>query len=342
MRDIDEDKIFDALSPGGKDKISRKDKLLDELEEIDADDYDISEDSKGNIKPSDPGSFLASRFLKEEDIKNDDANETADDWFSHLVEKSDIKVKANKHKKYDKAFGNGKKKKKKDKNGNEITDFNKEFETEKALLNNLLIDQNNFVDTLQNQYNQLVGKKSYSRGITKNLTDLINDITQGRSTSLQIVDKTIALKKTIADLTMKQKKELGQSEIDTENLSDFASSYLKKMIDEKQQYINGTGSADIGDYTNDEMVNLVSENIGDVDKEFSDETEKYLKYENSNVQIIVKIHDDNEDDYEFEARDEDGNVISDYPLPFKNKISVNRSTNIATDIYGQKYNIEWV
>ena len=45
--------------------------------------------------------------------------------------------------------------------------------------------------------------------------------------------------------------------------------------------------------------------------------------------------------YYYLAKDENGDVISDYPLPSRTSISVNRSTNIATDVYGQKYPIIW-
>ena len=38
---------------------------------------------------------------------------------------------------------------------------------------------------------------------------------------------------------------------------------------------------------------------------------------------------------------EDGDALHDYPLPLKTSISVNKSTNIATDSYGKKYFIIW-
>ena len=39
------------------------------------------------------------------------------------------------------------------------------------------------------------------------------------------------------------------------------------------------------------------------------------------------------------AKDEEGEIIDDYPLPIHTQLSINRSTNIATDTYGKKYQI---
>ena len=72
-----------------------------------------------------------------------------------------------------------------------------------------------------------------------------------------------------------------------------------------------------------------------------DNTDLYLKYENRNVTIYVVIHGDDVENYEFVAEAEDGEVITDYPFPSHTKISINRSTGIATDYFGQKYPIRW-
>ena len=75
--------------------------------------------------------------------------------------------------------------------------------------------------------------------------------------------------------------------------------------------------------------------------ERSSDVDLYLKYENRNVEIKIIITNDDFVNYEFEAIDENGEIIDDYPLPNHTSISVNRSTNIATDEYGKKYDIIW-
>lgn len=342
---------FDTLVPGAKKDRHRE--ILDQLQQMDMDDGFIpSGNDNFEIPPPKPSDyatnsgFLPSNFLVKKNKKKHTIqvpDQTEDEWLAALMDANDVKIKRGKHRTdiFDEALG-GKKKKKKNKDKNEPTDYKKEFETEAALLRNLMIDQSKFVESLQKEYDFLKSNKSSSRGINKNMTDLIANITSGRSLTTQLVEKQIALKKSIADLTMKERKELNGGLTEGENLADFASSYLKQMISERQQLLTG-GSSEIGDYSIDEMSSILNENIMS-DGEYEDrpdEVEKYLEYEDRNVTVWVYMNSNDSEDYEFVALDEDGDEIEDYPLPFKNSLSINRSTNIATDKFGQKYPIRW-
>lgn len=347
-----DDNTLDALVPGAKKDRQRK--ILDQLQQLDMDDGFVSTGHDDYEipppKPSDYNAnngFLPSKFIEKKSKKKhriDVPDQSDDEWLQAMMDANDIKIKpGKKHRKDIFDDADGKKKKKKEKNKDELTDYNKEFETEAALLRNLMIDQSHFVESLQRQYDFLSSNKSSSRGVNKNLTDLISNITAGRSLTSQLVDKQISLKKTIADLSMKEKKELrGNSLADGENLADFASSYLKHMINERQRYING-GSSDIGEYNIDEMSDIVTDNLMSDDQyeERPEEVEKYLKYENDNIEVFVYVNQNDPEDYEYVALNGDGEEVIDYPLPLKNTLSLNRSTNIATDAFGQKYNIRW-
>lgn len=346
-----EDETFDTLVPGAKKDKRRQ--ILDQLNEIDNDDISEQNQSQNSFYDNSTHtdmSFLPSSLTpKKKKHKITIPHQTEDEWFNELIETSEIKAKAGKRRTmFDDVFNNpdGKKKKKKNKKEkNEVTDYEKKFEPEAALLRNLLIDQNKFVDSLQKEYDFLRNNKSSSRGINKNITDLINNITSARNLSMQLIDKNTNLKKTIADLTMKERKEISNSGLgDGENLSDFASTYLKQMISERHQLITG-GNSEISDYSTDEMADVISDtllnSIGEIE-ERSDETKKYLEYEHRDVTIFVYMNSSDEDDYEYRAFDKDGIEILDYPLPFKGNLSVNRSTSIATDTYGQKYPIKWI
>lgn len=327
-------------------KPNNREKVLSKLQDMEEDEY---------VSPAgfSAESFLPSSMLvkknknkenKEEKSKED---EIADDWFSEMMALSGVKIKSKKRKSTSIFDSSGlidikKKKKKKKKDKNEMIDYRKEFEPESALYKNLLIEQSRFTEDLQKEYDAIKSSKSSSRGITKQLTDLVDNITQARSLAMQLVDKQVNLKKQAADLNLKQKKELGQNEVDG-SLSDFASSYLKNMLNERQALFNGgTGDGLVSDYDSDEMFDEISSNVlGRDEYEVNDEAEKFLKYENANVTVYVVITNDNIDDFEYEAYDEDGNIIPDYPEPTRVKISVNRSTNIATDAYGKKFPIIW-
>ena len=343
---------FDTLVPGAKKDRHRE--ILDQLQQMDMDDgFMPTGNDNFEIPPPKPSDystsgFLPSNFLVKKTKKTHAIQvpeQTEDEWLSALMDTHDVKIKRGKHRDdiFDDAFGGKKKKKKKNKEKNEPTDYKKEFETEAALLRNLMIDQSHFVESLQKEYDFLKSNKSSSRGINKNMTDLIANITSARSLTTQLVEKQISLKKSIADLTMKERKELNGGITDGENLSDFASSYLKQMISERQQLLTG-GSSEIGDYSIDEMSNILNDNMmmGDGYEDRPDEVEKYLEYEDRNVTIYVYMNQNDPEDFEYVALDENGEELVDYPLPFKEtKLSLNRSTNIATDTYGQKYPIRW-
>ena len=65
------------------------------------------------------------------------------------------------------------------------------------------------------------------------------------------------------------------------------------------------------------------------------------------VEIRVIWYDEADPDnihekYEFVAYTADGRLLDDYPLPTKTRLSINRETGTAIDIYGNKYKIKFV
>ena len=334
---------MDDLLPSNKNKErARKMSLLSEIKNIE------------DVSPAN-GTFLPSSLLVENKHKKhnneygyDDApvdkseEEDPEGWFQAInlmcAKPSKKKLKKAADDIFESA-GLKKKKKKKKKGNGDLIDFKSEFETERALYKNLLMDQSKFVESLQREYDGIIGKKSSNRGLTKQMTDLIENINQARSLSMQLVEKNVNVKKLIAELNMKQKKEFGS--MDTDNMNDFASSYIKNMIGNRSLAV-GTGmDGMVSDFNEDEFLDAID--AAELDDR-PESVEKYLQYENRNVKVYVVIDDSDPDgieNYRFIAKDEDGNEIDDYPMPIHTSISVNRSTNVATDKYGQKYKIIW-
>lgn len=331
--EYDEIAELDELDPNNKHKKSKREKLLDEIKLIEDDDSSMS--SIGFL----PSSLLKDSSEKKESKKKKDLGlifDDNDDWIKSIM---NIKVSKSKCKRGDLfEFEEGKKKKKKKKKKGELTDYNKEFETEAALIKNLLQDQSRFTDSLQQEYDKIKSTKSTVRGVTKAISDLIENINGARALSMQLVEKNINLKKLIAELSIKEKKELGLGN-DGGDINNFAASYLNKMINERGNLLNGTGVAEVGEFTDDEMFNALSEGLTDTDR--SEDVEKYLKYENRNITTYISVNNDDIEDFNFISKDEEGEIVEDYPVPQVSSISVNRSTNIATDNYGKKYPIIW-
>jgi hypothetical protein len=164
---------------------------------------------------------------------------------------------------------------------------------------------------------------------------------------MQLIDKVISTKKTIADLDFKERKEFGSNNNSEQvNLNNYASTYLRQMIDAGRTNVTNSGYIDMPEDLDednlDDIFDSIDESLGDDER--SEDVEKYLKYENDNIKIIVNWYDDvNSDDirdkYDYMAINSDGDEISDYPLPEKGKININRSTGFATDEYGNKYKL---
>lgn len=335
---------MDDLIPGKSKKPNRRD-LLSEISDMNDEDYTTSAGYSAS-------SFLPSSLLKEKKPKKEKTDENGfhydpDAWFDEMMATSQSgRIKKNKirNELFDSAGITGKKKKKKKKKDKdkELIDFKKEFEPEAVLYKNLLVEQSRFTESLQREYDTIKSTKSSSRGITKQMTDLVENITSARQLAMQLVDKQVAIKKQAAELNMKQHKEMGASLGEGENMADFASSYLKQMLNDRQVLFNtGEGDPIVSDYNDEEIFDELSLSLSNEENNRPEEVEKYLKYENSNVTVYVVITNDDIENYEFLAKDENDNVVDDYPLPDHSKISVNRSTGIATDIYGKKYQIIW-
>lgn len=334
---------MDDLIPSNKNKQrARQASLLSEIKDIE------------DVSPLN-GTFLPSSLLVDSNkvgkkkkydddmpIERDDDDYDPDEWFQAINLLCAKPSKKKIHKAADDIFesaGLKKKKKKKKKGNGDLIDYKSEFETERALYKNLLMEQSKFVESLQRQYDNINDKKSSNRGITKQMTDLIENINQARSLSMQLVEKNVNVKKLIAELNMKQKKEFGG--LDTDNMNDFAASYIKSMISRRSEAL-GTGyDGVVSDYSEEELLDAIESTVLD---ERPDDVDKYIKYDNSDVKVFVVIDEsdpDGIDNYRFIARDGNGDDIDDYPMPIHTSISVNRSTNVATDKYGQKYKIIW-
>jgi hypothetical protein len=333
MKEYDE---IDDLSPDNirKDHSSLFDKLSD------------MNDDEDNGSYFSMSSYVSrSREKKAEKKKNKDLENEADmsEWMDEIkVLSKPSKGKYKKHRDIFEGFDLGKKKKKKKKKKEgQLIDYKKEFEPEMTLYRNLMIEQNRFTSSLQKNYDAITSVKSTNRGVTKQMTDLMENITSARGLSMQLVEKTVNAKKLIAELTLKQKKELGITD-GSGNISDFASNMLKQMINEKGNQSGDNYGSDIVDMDDDDITRELQEGLAGLER--PDDVENFLKYDDpdQHVKVYVDVHNGDVNDFDVVAEDKDGNVLDDYPLPSVSSIKVNTSTNIATDQYGIKYPVRWV
>ena len=237
----------------------------------------------------------------------------------------------------------GRKKKKKKKKKDGPKDHSEDFEREVHLLQGILQDQSKLSDSLQERYDQLNRQKSSARGVGKFTTDLISQLNTSRSLCKDIVKELASIKKTTAELNMKEREKFDkQHGLDEGNMAQFASGYLKQIMGANSELGNGSGEYGIEDVSEaDDFFDDLDFNMKTSSKYSarSSDANNYLKYENLNVSVKV-LYDEETDTRTFFAETEDGDILDDYPLPkTSDSLSINRSTNIATDKFGQKFDV---
>ena len=315
----------------------KKRSLLDEYDELELE------------EPAMPfNKFRPSEIKKQKETselaKSVDEDEIDDDWLGVLSQWKTPKVKTHKNYRNSDVFDflhgeSGKKKKKKKKEKEGPKDYYDDFAPEIGLMKNMLEDATKFTDSLQKRYYALESTKSSARGVGKFTTDLISSINQSRSVSSQLLNNITSLKKSIADLNMKERKEAAAANGgDGEDLSNFSASFLRKLIQQDRSDAAMYGDAVPISGDEDDIFDNISELLADNGR--SDEVEKYLKYENRNVELVAYVDPDT-DAYEIKAIAEDGEELYDYPIPEVERMDINHSTEIATDEYHTRYRIIW-
>jgi hypothetical protein len=342
LYDSIDDVVFDCLEKEKEaTKKARKSDLFSELEFI-------NNSVDNSVSPSSLFNTQKEEKKKEKEEKKKEEDVIDDEWLATLTNfKAPKTKKKSKYGMEDFVMGKKKGKKKKEKDDKKKTiSHKKEFDTEMSLLKDLYKDQSMFVDSLQKRYDQLDAMKSSARGVGKFTTDLIMSINSARTNQSSILSNIISLKKTIADLDFKERKEFGSNgNGETTNLNNYASSFLKNIVSSGRNTIGATPEGydsfdDMDD--NDDLSIAISNALGDTERE--EEVEKYLKYENQHIKVKVLWNtgyngNDLDQQYDFVAMDMQNNIIPDYPLPMKTTMTPNFSTRVATDKYGEKYEL---
>jgi len=336
-------------------KLKKKKKVLSELKELE------EIDDNPFLSPS--SDFLPSKMLEKKAKKDEKKNkkkgsiktltESANDWNDMITKmKFDNKVHlSDSYGSIDDMFSKKKKKKKKKKGKNQLTDYAKEFEPEIALFRNLLRDQSRFTESLQKEYDAMKATKASSRGVNKNMTDLMENITDARTLAMQLIEKNVNTKKLIAELSMKEKKEFG-SGLDESNINEFAGSFLNKLIQERSQVTqNGYGyESDILDISDEtgysQLESIIEDQLGDErrSKEAKLNLENERKAnEGKNFEIRAYVDPKNHDNWALVPVDADTDEplpINTYTIPYTGSgISFNFDTGKARNQYKEEFPI---
>ena len=240
----------------------KKRSLLDEYDELELEEPAMS---FNKFRPSE----IKKQKETSELAKSVDEDEIDDDWLGVLSQWKTPKVKTHKNYRNSDVFDflhgeSGKKKKKKKKEKEGPKDYYDDFAPEIGLMRNMLEDATKFTDSLQKRYYALESTKSSARGVGKFTTDLISSINQSRSVSSQLLNNITSLKKSIADLNMKERKEAAAANGgDGEDLSNFSASFLRKLIQQDRSDAAMYGDAVPISGDEDDIFDNISELLAD-------------------------------------------------------------------------------
>lgn len=280
--------------------------------------------------------------LTEEDVNEEEATQTLLDVdkiiFSHDIFDDSDEIVSEQKKGY-----------KKLKNGQ--NSFKKEFAEEITLLYSLLDETTQYAKDLEKDLKGIRGSKV--RGVSKYSNDLASLILTAKQTKLNIIKEISSVKKTVADLGIKDTK--NNDNKNTNNTEALASQYFKHILAHgRTDFISRMGDAPIdidvdeltrSGYSDQEELEynrLLEDRLSSTDNPFrSADGSKYIEYENRGVEIRVnKCIDTGE--WDFVAVDRTGVRIDDYPLPTKRsagRMKFSDDSTYATDSAGIMYKV---
>lgn len=307
----------------------------------------------------------ASRKEREEEnegslkTKKEIAAERFENWQSILIgltgEDLDYLPQKKSRKKYrkwideetDNLITTAKAKKKKKKN------YNKEFEPELNMLRSIVADQNRFTSELAKRLQVAAGPATKDAGpINKTHVDLISALNHSRSNSLGMVNAISNIKKSIADLYFKQKKEdrdSGAAGFDSTDVAMLGSNIAAEMFGSSSNPVVNSPVAlgetpvphvhqpNHGGQPGGGMVfprfDPTTWDGGDVDAGAT-------AFENIPKKIVVEFHK-NSDRARFKAlRLDDGSEIIGCPVPKSQIKKFDTDNKMASDEFDQTYELE--
>jgi hypothetical protein len=232
--------------------------------------------------------------------------------------------------------------------------FTKEFENELNMLKSIVSEQNKFTDDLQRRYKTMVGPNTKdAMPLNKTAVELAATVISSRANALSVIKEITNIKKTVADLYMKDKKlqqELGNGSggFDQTDLTLLGSSIISNMgsgaayPSAPTPQSNNTAQAAAAPVNSSiSSGNMVFEDF-DPDKFAFEgiEASNHIKYENIPKKTVVEYNAaDNKHRYKT-INTSTGEEIRDYPNPTFQIKNIDQKNKVARDSFDSIYEVE--
>jgi hypothetical protein len=224
-----------------------------------------------------------------------------------------------------------------------VSEVDKAFEPQKNKLKDLLIAVNKDTEEVEkdiSQIRRLTNGRNYQR-----MNELIETKAALHNTTLSIIKEMSAIEKNKFDI----KSKLNKNTADTMDPAMASGSILQNIFgighDALLNSVDGReGSSgairyDEAPEDSDEYGRMIyNQNFPDYVNEEESEGDKFIKYENRGVELVLEERDNG--DKTIYAQDAEGNIIDDYPIPKdidSLTFEINNRTGTATDQLQRKY-----
>ena len=233
----------------------------------------------------------------------------------------------------------------------ENSEITKTFSDSEKKLKSLYDEISKDKVNIQKDIDQL---RSLTRGKNyKALSDLSSAKTSFHTTQLQAIKEMNAIKKAQFEMRMKERAAKmasggdGSEDISTNTIRSLFGAGRNDIVNAAGGYSKVSGA--IGSTISDSFQSDLSDEEIE-EKYFANEPDevtdgdKFLEYEGQGVEYTLLVDDDNSP-IEVVAKDRDGNVIPDYPMPSnvdQLQFNINMTTQSAEDELHRKYRVEKV
>ena len=233
----------------------------------------------------------------------------------------------------------------------ENSEITKTFSDSEKKLKSLYDEISKDKVNIQKDIDQL---RSLTRGKNyKALSDLNSAKTSFHTTQLQAIKEMNAIKKAQFEMRMKERAAKmasggdGSEDISTNTIRSLFGAGRNDIVNAAGGYSKISGA--IGSTISDSFQSDLSDEEIE-EKYFANEPDevtdgdKFLEYEGQGVEYTLLVDDDNSP-IEVVAKDRDGNVIPDYPMPSnvdQLQFNINMTTQSAEDELHRKYRVEKV
>lgn len=229
--------------------------------------------------------------------------------------------------------------------------YRKEFEQELSMLKQIVAEQNRFTGDLTKRFQVMVGPATKDAGpMSKTAVELASAVIASRSNSLAIIREIGGLKKTVAQLTQKEKEleAKGRVDVDERDLTLMGSSLAQDIFGSRTVPQSAEPMAGSSDQSAPAVPVTGREPVFE---EFDPAAwsgspaaavDLHTKYENLPTETVVELSESDGSTRFKTIRTDTNEEIPDYPNPTFEVKQLDRENRMARDTFDSVYRLEVV